>query len=289
MPHVTPLPPARPRPRIDRVDLLVVGALTIDRFEDGSTAPGGSVLHAARAAAAIGMSVGVVTAAGSEPEARAASRELAMFAALHVQPVAHTLRFAHRETDEGRQLLLEVLPPPLCCPPVALEPGALLYAPVAGELGSDLGGQRYTRATTAAILQGWLRSLEPGERVHPLPLEILPPPLIDVLSGLDLLIASREDLPAAAGGPPEQLRALRSVFGPRPVLVVTAGADGSWLALQHVEHIPAPRIVQEVSTVGAGDAFAAVMVARLAQGESALAAAREAANAVAEMLIRRLA
>jgi sugar/nucleoside kinase (ribokinase family) len=73
------------------------------------------------------------------------------------------------------------------------------------------------------------------------------------------------------------------------VLVVTAGADGSWLALQHVEHIPAPRIVQEVSTVGAGDAFAAVMVARLAQGESALAAAREAANAVAEMLIRRLA
>jgi sugar/nucleoside kinase (ribokinase family) len=47
--------------------------------------------------------------------------------------------------------------------------------------------------------------------------------------------------------------------------------------------------VQEVSTVGAGDAFAAVMVARLAQGESALAAAREAANAVAEMLIRRLA
>lgn len=289
MPHVAPLPPIRPRRRIDRVDLLVVGALTIDRFEDGSTAPGGSVLHAAREAAARGISVGVVTTAGPEPEARAASRELATFAALHVQPAAHTSRFAHRETDEGRQLQLEVLPPLLSCPPVEVEPAAVLYAPVAGELDSDMGGQRYTRGVTAAILQGWLRSLEPGEPVRPLPLETLPPPLVGVLSGLDLLIASREDLLATAAGPREQLRALRALFGPRPILVVTAGADGSWVAAQNIEHIPVPRVVEEVPTVGAGDAFAAVMVVRLAHGESALTAAREAASAVAEMLIRRLA
>ena len=40
------------------LDLLVVGSLTIDRFADGSLAPGGSVLHATRSA--VDQAVGVL-------------------------------------------------------------------------------------------------------------------------------------------------------------------------------------------------------------------------------------
>ena len=48
----------------------------------------------------------------------------------------------------------------------------------------------------AAILQGWLRSLEEGTEVQPLPLRALPLPLVDGIAGFDLLVASREDLVA---------------------------------------------------------------------------------------------
>ena len=70
----------RPAPRQPRkaIELLVVGALTIDRFPDGSAAAGGSVLHATRAAARARASITVVTAAGPEPEAQSALSELKM-------------------------------------------------------------------------------------------------------------------------------------------------------------------------------------------------------------------
>ena len=45
--------------------LLIVGGLTIDRFADGSRAPGGSVLHAGLAAAAEGAQVTTLTVAGA--------------------------------------------------------------------------------------------------------------------------------------------------------------------------------------------------------------------------------
>ena len=50
--------------------LLIVGGLTVDHFTDGTSAPGGSVLHAGRAAADEGAQLTFLTVAGDEPEAR---------------------------------------------------------------------------------------------------------------------------------------------------------------------------------------------------------------------------
>ena len=77
------------------LDLVVVGGLTVDRFSDGSAAPGGAVLHIARALAARGVRVGIVTTAGPEPEALAGLaelRDLALPGGSLDQPCQHHLR-----------------------------------------------------------------------------------------------------------------------------------------------------------------------------------------------------
>ena len=58
------------------LSLVVVGGLTVDRFPDGSSQAGGAVLHIARALAAGGLRVGIVTTAGPEAEAQAGLAEL---------------------------------------------------------------------------------------------------------------------------------------------------------------------------------------------------------------------
>ena len=271
-----------------QLDLLVVGALTIDRPAAGAAASGGSVLYAARAASAAGLRVGVVTVAGDEPEAADGLRELALLGLLHRELAPATLSFAIDDASGTRRLLLETPASALGCPARAIAPRAVLYAPVADELRSGFGGQEYAGALTAAALQGWLRSLEPGCEVHPLPLSALPQPLVGRLAACDLLLASREDLQAVAAEPGAQLDALRRSFGQHAVLVVTNGAAGAWLdvAGRRTRCAP-PFVVSDTSTVGSGDTFAAIMTAELGRGLSPEAASTNAAMAVVEMLTAR--
>lgn len=270
------------------IDLLIVGALTIDRFRDGHAAPGGSVLHSARAAAGAGLRVAVVATAGDEPEACDGLAEIERLGFLHRQPVERTLTFRHDESGPMRRLFLETAAEPLDCSPLAVAPRAVLYAPVANELGAGLGGQRYSGGFSAAILQGWLRTLEPGAEVRPLPVAGLPPPLVARLGQLDLLIASREDLVADATDARAQLDALRATVGPRPALVVTEGVDGAWLdAGRRRRHVGVAERIDGVLAVGAGDAYAAVLAAEMGGGATLDDAARDAAAAVSRMLAAR--
>ncbi|MEO8509892.1 MAG: PfkB family carbohydrate kinase [Chloroflexota bacterium] len=277
-----------PGPPPNGIDLLIVGALTIDRFADGHAAPGGSVLHAARAAAHAGLRTAVIATAGDESEARAGLTEIGRLAILHHQAVDPTVTFRHDESGPMRRLFLEAAAAQLEAPPPTLAPRAVLYAPVANELGPALGGQRFDGCYTAAILQGWLRTLEPGSEVTPLPLAALPLALVARLAELDLLIASREDLVADATDPLAQLDALRATVGPRPALVVTESVHGAWLdAGGERRHVGVADRIDGVPSVGAGDAYAAVLVAELGGGATLDAAARDAAGAVSRMLRAR--
>ena len=271
------------------VDLLVVGGLTIDHFADGSSAPGGSVLHSSRAAAGAGLSVGVVAAAGDEPEAKRGLDEIGRVATLVHVRVPRTIAFRHDESGPIRRLFLDVAATRLDAPPVELRPTAVLYAPVADEIGPELGRQQFGGVLTAAILQGWLRILEPGAEVQPRRLPDLPPDLVASLQELDILIASREDLRAEGDTPNAQLDALRSVIGPRPTLVATEGIAGAWIdAGAGRLHVDVAEPITQVPTVGAGDAYAAVLAARLGgRRHDLLSAAADAAAAVSRMLAAR--
>ena len=252
------------------LDLLVIGALTIDRFADGSSASGGSVLHIARAAARHGVTLGVRSVAGPEPEARAGIAELRRLCAL-VEVTNHdaTWTFRHRESGQGRRLWIERAGGPIPSGAQDLDglpAHATLYAPVADELLPNTlpaGGDGWH---TGAILQGWLRAPTEGAEVAPLALASLPGQLRDALASLGVLVASREDLAASGATPQEQLAALRSWVGRGPTLVVTDGADGLWLDRPGVmrgtdirQHVPAPRVVANADTVGAGDILAAFL------------------------------
>ena len=90
------------------LDLVVVGGLTVDRFTDGSSAAGGAVLHIARALAARGLRVGIVTTAGPEAEAQAGLAELHDLAvSVEASTSPASITFGHAETAAGRELVLE--------------------------------------------------------------------------------------------------------------------------------------------------------------------------------------
>jgi sugar/nucleoside kinase (ribokinase family) len=270
-----------------RPDLLVIGGLTVDRFADGSSAPGGSVMHIARAAAPRGMRVAVVTVAGPEPEARAGLDELRRLAAwVHVTEANATATFIHRDSAKRRRLWLE-RPGGLIRVP-RLEPGtarAILVAPIAGEVAADGLARLDPAATRGAILQGFLRSTSADGEVRPLPLSALDPGLVAALTEFDLLVASREDLAGESAEPEEQLAALRGRVGPGPALVVTDGVRGVWT---DQEHLPVPRRVGGVAGVGAGDIFAAFMLSgawpRPSPAGFVRQRAEEAMRGVAEVL-----
>jgi len=73
------------------------------------------------------------------------------------------------------------------------------------------------------------------------------------------------------------------------MLVVTAGTEGAWLDLPGAGrwHVDAPELVDGVPTIGAGDAYAGLLLDAIARGVEPLAAARDAARGVADLLAKR--
>ena len=277
-------------------DLLVVGGLTIDRFEDG-LAPGGSVLHATRAAARAGLRTAVVTTAGTEPTAGEGIAELTRLAtSAEIQPATETIRFRHRETAAGRRLWLECAGGQIDLADEAVDRRrirAVLFAPVVAEVEAPMLGFWSSLGRRGAILQGWLRRSGEGGQVEQIAPDTLDDELVAAVGRLDVLIASREDLVAAAEAPAAQLRALRARVGAGPILIVTDGPEGVWIGDGPAapRHLPAPWRVEGVPMVGAGDAFGALFVAGLDPTARAPAdldgTAERAMRGVAEMLEAR--
>lgn len=272
-----------------RPALLIVGGLTIDRLADRSTVPGGSVLHGARALFASGHRVATITAAGPEPEVAAAVAELAAMGPSLAWPVHATIRYAIREDGNHRSLVLEQMGRtiPLSATDVAATgAAAVLFAPIAAEVSVQAIGSCASVPVRVAALQGWLRRLIPGDEVDPLPLEALAADLTTVLGELDALVASHDDLAAVSANPQEQLRALRAHVGGRPLLVVTTGAEGAWLddPVGGTHQLPATRRLAGISSVGAGDAFAALLAVAMASGLGSMEAVRAATVATASHL-----
>jgi sugar/nucleoside kinase (ribokinase family) len=273
-------------------DLLIVGGLAVDRVVDGSRLAGGSVLHAARAVAAAGWSVATITAAGPEPEAAAAVAELGALGPSSVASLPASIRFAIHHDSQGRRLVLEAASGNLAllaAEVTALGARTVLLAPIAGELSALAVGACATVPVRVAAVQGWLRHLAPGEEARALPLGSLGAELSAALAELDALVASHEDLAAVASQPPRQLELMRAYFGPRPILVVTAGPDGAWLddPATGIRHLPVARRLDGAFSIGAGDAFAALLAVGLGAGLDPPAAASAAMIETGDFLAAR--
>src|SRR5688500_15033732 len=153
-------------------ELLIVGGLTIDRFADGRSAPGGSVLHAGLAAVEEGAAVTFLTVAGDDREALEGPARLQELGTLIHQPAASTTNSRHDESD-GRRGHLYGATTAMIDPTLAGEskPARVaLLAPIADELsaaGVDTLRAVLRPACTVLLIQRWLRRLDLGSPVHP--------------------------------------------------------------------------------------------------------------------------
>ncbi len=272
-------------------DLLVIGGLAIDRFPDGSEAPGGSVVHAARALAMSGLRAAMITVAGPEDVAVAGVRKLRSFGELLVHGAPRSICFSIDERCLPRTIVYEAgAHLPITAAEVAsLSAGSVLIAPIAGELDAAAVAATAGVNVRTAALQGWLRVLVPGKPVAGRSLGSLGDELTRALRAMTALVASHEDLAAEAPHASGALAVLRDWAGPGPVLIVTAGAAGVLLDVpgRGRVSVPAPRLVDEVPTVGAGDAFAALFAARIGRGLGPVVSAQKAAAGVSRWLALR--
>jgi sugar/nucleoside kinase (ribokinase family) len=268
------------------VDLLVVGGLTIDVL-DGAEVVGGAARHATEAAIAAGHTVALRTVAADEPAVRDWVEGLGNRARVVLQRAPTTIVFEHHGHHSARRLRLRSGTEPIRLSDAERLPTAraLLFGPVAGEVTDDaVAGFR--AQTRAAGLQGWLRQTDADGWVERVRLSEVGERTAAALRGLDLLLASVDELRGESGE--EGIARLRSWAGPGPELVVTAGADGAWVDDGHgaPRHVPAGEVTDR-HTIGAGDGFAAVLVARRAAGLDLRAAAARASAATAGWLATR--
>lgn len=276
-------------------ETLIVGGLTIDRFTDGSVAPGGSVLHAGLATRAEGARLTTLTVAGDEPAARDGLARLSELGRLAHQRVPSTTVYRHEERDGMRVLLLEARAAPIEADglPDLGHPGVALIAPIADEVSPSLVDALRAQlrpAWVVMLIQGWLRRLEEGEEVLPLALDALSAAQRQVIADADAVVASTEDLVEAPGDPFAQAAELRHRAGSKPIIVVTLGTEGYLLDDPAQDRVVASvprRVVTGVSAVGAGDIFGAGLAVNLARGARPVAAADLATDRVIRVLEAR--
>jgi len=274
---------------------LIVGGLTIDRFPDGTVAPGGSVLHSGLAAASEDATLTTLTVAGDEPAARLGLERLAALGDVACQPTATTTGYRHEERDGIRVLVLEARTEPIGVERLRniRRPEVALVAPIADEVPASLVARLRAEVVpgrTVLLIQGWLRRLVVGEEVTALPLGVLTTDQLGMIREADAVVVSTEDLVESPGDPFAQAAELRRRAGARPILLVTLGTEGYLLddpALDRVVASVPRRIVTGVPVVGAGDTFGASLAVHLARGARARVAADHATDAVIAMLEAR--
>ena len=257
--------------RLEPVDYLVIGHLTVDDTPAGPRL-GGSAAYAALTAQALGLRAGILTAWGEELPLDA----LDGVAVANIGAEQST-RFQNNYADGARtQFILQQAPfIEFHHIPEAWRSAPMLHlAPVAREVSPRIV-KYFEDATIAATPQGWLRDWDADGRVHPTDW----PEAEHVLARLDACVLGLEDV----GGDVQRVEAMAAFC---PALVLTAGKAGATLYARGAEtHIPAPS-VNEVDPTGAGDVFAATFLVQLHRGGETLLAAQLAAQIAAHSVTR---
>jgi len=276
-------------------EMLIVGGLTIDRFTDGSLAPGGSVLHAGLTTRAEDARLTTLTVAGDEPAARDGLARLRELGTLAHQQAPRTTFYRHEERHGVRVLVLEARAEPI--QPAGLagldRPDVALVAPIADEITPSLVDAlcvQLSPGRVVLLIQGWLRRLVEGEEVRALALDSLAADQFRVIAAADAIVVSTEDLVEASGDAFAQAAELRRWVGAKPIVVVTLGTEGYLLDDPTQDRVVASvprRVVTGVSAVGAGDTFGAALAVNLARGASPIAAADAATDRVISVLEQR--
>lgn len=257
--------------RVEPVDYLAIGHITIDETPEGPRL-GGSAAYAALTAQALGLKAGILTAWAEELPLG----PLEEIQIVNLGAEAST-RFENTYSTEGRtQRLLQQAPflEYHMLPEAWRNANILHLAPVAREV-SPRFVKYFDDALIGLTPQGWLRDWDDNGRVQT-------GEWIEgehVLARADACILGLEDVQG------DRTR-IEQMAAACPILVVTEGKLGATLYAHGEEHkISAPE-VEEVDPTGAGDIFAAAFFVRLHLTSDPLDAARFAIQVAARSVQR---
>ena len=257
-------------PRLEPVDYLAVGHISLDLIPDGAQI-GGSVAYAACTAQALGLRVGIVTSWGGEIELD----ELHDIPVVNI-PAENSTTFENIYTATGRVQTLHHAAETLeyfHIPEIWRSAPIVHLAPVANELAPDLV-RHFDDALLGVTPQGWMREWDDGGRVRPSAW----PESEFVLRRADALVFSREDIGDAR---------VEDFVATVPTAVMTDSSNGAFLYAQGEEkHFTAPQL-DEVDATGAGDIFAAAFFIRLHATKNPVDAAKFANQLASHSVTRR--
>ncbi|HEX8990821.1 MAG TPA: PfkB family carbohydrate kinase [Anaerolineales bacterium] len=257
---------------LEPVDYLVVGHLTEDLTPNGPRL-GGTAAFSALTARALGLRVGIVTAAREGASLSA----LAGITVVRVPSPVNTT-FENVITLHGRVQTLhhEAAPIPFDSVPEAWRTTPIVHlGPVVHEI-DPADASRFSTTLLGVTPQGWMRTWDAAGRVSPQPWAAAP--VLGPLAGA--VAISREDL----GGDEEAIEALAHETR---LLAVTEGPGGSVLYWNgDRRRFRAPEM-SEVDGTGAGDIYAAALFIRLFTTRDPWEAARFATRLASYSVTRR--
>lgn len=244
------------------LDYLVIGHLTVDLLEDGSTRTGGTALYAALTAHKLGQRVAILSTAADDIDLSDIPADIDV--TVLPSPVSTTFRNIYQLNDRTQFMYQRANP--LQAEDLRSAPQARVthLGPVAFEIPDDppLG---FPRGFVGLTVQGMLRQVGAGKQVT------TDATLLRRLSfeGIDAMALSEEDV----NGDEESVIAATSRV---PIVALTRAERGAtlWYRGERLE-VPAYR-ADVVDPTGAGDVFATAFFIALAAGAPPFTAARRA-------------
>jgi len=256
---------------MEPVDYLVIGHVAHDLTPEGPRL-GGTVAYSALTARALGLRVGVVTAAGRETNLEA----LNGIPVISIESPQSTT-FENIYTEHGRVQYLRAQATPLgfASVPDAWQRTSIIHVgPIANEIDAVLP-RDFSPVLFGVTPQGWMRQRAEDGRVSRSEWENAEP----VLQRADAVVMSREDV----NGDDELIEHMAHQTC---ILVVTEASAGCVLHWNgDRRRFRAPE-VHEVDATGAGDVFAAAFFIRLLKTRDPWEAARFATLIAARSVTR---
>ena len=253
------------------LDYLAVGHIAQDLTPDGIRL-GGTVSYSALTAHALGLRVGIVTAATED-----AVMDGLESVAVHRLPSSRNTTFENRYGPEGRTQILHARAEPLKPADVPIEwrtAPIIHLAPIAREIDSDFS-RHFPNAFIGLTPQGFLRQWDgPGRVSHAEWREAAA-----TLAMVSATVISIEDV---AG----DWALIECWAAAAKILVVTQGEQGATVFDKSGRHhLPAPA-VNVVDPTGAGDIFAASFFIRLWQTRDPIESTRFAVALASDSVTR---
>lgn len=257
------------------VDYLVLGHLTHDRTPQGPQL-GGTVSYSSTVANAMGLTTAIVTSAHPDDPVLPGLDH----STYRLVPAEHSTIFVNTYTPAGRVQVLEGQAGILSLddvPPEWRSAPVVHLGPMAQELDASLSPGSFPGAVVGITPQGWMRAWDAAGHVSPIPWA----GAAEMLHAATVTILSQEDM-----GFSKELE--RDYASRASRLVVTRADLGATLYAGDVRtDYPAPVLAEVRHPTGAGDVFAAALLAHLHLHPGDWHAAMRAAVMIASVFVER--